>query len=61
MAPEGVSIHAARIPLGVYAPGGAIDHPVTSNVALAFSEPPHVDDAAELLAAAPLPARGDDH
>jgi len=41
MAPAGVSIHAARVPF--------VD-------ARAFAQPPHVDTAAELLAAAPLHA-----
>jgi maleate isomerase len=56
MAPEGVSIHAARIPLGVYVPGGAIDRTIGSDAAHAFAEPPLVDNATELLAAAPLHA-----
>src|SRR5437660_10121543 len=56
MAPQGVSIHVARVPLGVYVPGGAIDRPIAGDAASAFAEPPLVDDAAELLAAAPLNA-----
>jgi maleate isomerase len=56
MAPEGVSIHAARVPLGVYGLGGATDQSVARDAAYAFAEPPLVDDAAELLAAAPLHA-----
>jgi maleate isomerase len=58
MAPEGVSIHAARVPLGVYAPGGAgaMDRIIARDAVCAFAEPPLVDDAAELLAAAPLHA-----
>lgn len=54
LAPEGVSIHAARVPLGVTGPGGEIIPQVGPDVARAFAEPPHVDDAAALLAAAPL-------
>src|SRR4051794_1368929 len=50
MAPAGVSIHAARIPLRVLAPGEA------QHTASAYAEPPWADDAAELLAAAPLQA-----
>jgi maleate isomerase len=50
MAPDGVSIHAARIPLRVVAPGEA------TQTASAYAEPPWADDAAELLAAAPLQA-----
>jgi len=56
MAPDGVSIHAARVPLGAYAPGGAIERPIAGDAARAFAEPPLVDDAADLLAAAPLQA-----
>lgn len=50
MAPEGVTIHATRVPSGVM-PGAPIDR-----LARAFAEPPAIDDAAELLAAAPLHA-----
>jgi maleate isomerase len=59
MAPDGVSVHAARVPLGVYAPGaarGAMDRVIAHDAVRAFAEPPLVDDAAELLAAAPLHA-----
>jgi len=56
MAPDGVSIHAARIPLGVYRPGGEMDRTIAHDPVRAFAEPPLVDDAAELLAAAPLHA-----
>jgi maleate isomerase len=45
MAPPGVSIYAARVP---------VDARVVD--ARAFAQPPHVDTAAELLAAAPLHA-----
>jgi maleate isomerase len=59
MAPEGVSIHAARVPLGVYASGaahGTMDRVIAHDAVRAFAEPPLVDDATELLAAAPLHA-----
>lgn len=56
MAPEGVSIHAARVPFAVMAPGGAMDPTIALASTRAFADPPHVDDAAELLAAAPLQA-----
>ena len=56
MAPDGVSIHATRVPLGVYAPGGGHDRIIAHVFARAFAEPPFIDDAAELLAAAPLHA-----
>ncbi len=56
MAPHGVSIHAARVPLGMIGPRGAISPTVGPDTALAFAAPPLIDDAAELLAAAPLHA-----
>lgn len=56
MAPDGVSIHATRVPLGVYAPGGKMDQKIADDPVRAFAEPPLVDDAADLLAAAPLHA-----
>jgi maleate isomerase len=54
MAPDDVSIHAARVPLGVYSPGGEMDPTIAHDPVRAFADPPFVDDAAELLAAAPL-------
>ena len=51
MAPEGVSIHAARVPLGMIGPGGEIVAHVDADIARAFSEPPALDDAAALLSA----------
>jgi maleate isomerase len=56
MKPEGVSIHAARIPLGAYKPGGVMDPTIADDPVRAFADPPLVDDAAELLASAPLHA-----
>jgi len=50
MAPDGVSIHAARIPLQLTSPGAATDS------AGAYAAGPGVDEAAALLAAAPLHA-----
>ena len=53
MAPEGVPIHAARVPLGVYAPsGGKMDRTIGHGAVRAFADPPLVDEAAGLLAAA---------
>lgn len=52
MAPEGVSLHAARVPLGWRGPRDLA--PIGFDVVRAFAEPPHVDAAAELLAEAPL-------
>jgi maleate isomerase len=56
MAPPGIVIHAARVPFGAMAAGGAMDPTIPLAPVKAFAEPPHVDDAAELLAAAPLNA-----
>src|SRR5919199_1916422 len=56
MAPAGVGIHGARVPFGAMAPGGAMDPTIPLAPVRAFAEPPHLDDAAELLAAAPLDA-----
>jgi maleate isomerase len=58
MAPAGVSIHAARVPLGVMRAGGLMDPTIALEPVRAFADPPLVDDAAELLAAAPLHAIG---
>jgi len=58
MAPEDVVIHAARVPFGAMAPGGAMDPTIPLAPVRAFADPPFVDEAAELLAAAPLAAIG---
>src|SRR5918995_90392 len=56
MAPPGVAIHAARVPFGAMAAGGVMDPTIPLAPVRAFAEPPHLDNAAELLAAAPLNA-----
>src|SRR5258708_33228814 len=56
MAPDGISIHAARIPFGAYRPGGTMDPTIADDRVRAFADPPLVDEAAELLASAPLHA-----
>ncbi len=56
MAPDGISIHAARVPFGAYKPGGTMDRTIGDDPVRAFADPPLVDDAAELLASAPLHA-----
>jgi maleate isomerase len=56
MAPPGVAIHATRVPFGAMAAGGTMDPTIPLAPVRAFAEPPHLDDAAELLAAAPLKA-----
>ncbi|MCA9864806.1 MAG: hypothetical protein KC432_17345 [Thermomicrobiales bacterium] len=58
MAPPEVSIHATRVPLGVMRAGGLMDPTIATDPAGAFVDPPLIDDAAELLAAAPLHAIG---
>ena len=55
MAPEGVSIHAARVPLAL-SPSGLNANSFAIERARAFAEPPQVDEAAESLGAAPLSA-----
>ena len=52
MAPQGVSIHTARVPLGWR--GTTEPALIGFDAVRAFAEPPHLDTAAELLAAAPL-------
>ncbi|MGW8780641.1 maleate cis-trans isomerase family protein [Streptomyces sp. NPDC055796] len=54
MAPADIGVHAARVPFGAMRPGGAMDPTIPLAPVRAFAEPPHVDDAAELLAAAPV-------
>ena len=51
LAPEGVSVHAARVPLGMVGPDGEIVSSIGPEVARAFSEPPHVDNAVSSLVA----------
>lgn len=56
LAPDGISIHAARIPFGGYSPGGSMDPTIANDPVRAFADPPAADDAAEMLAMAPLHA-----
>jgi maleate isomerase len=56
MAPPGVAIHATRVPFGAMAAEGVMDPTIPLAPVRAFAEPPHLDDAAKLLAAAPLKA-----
>lgn len=56
MARNGVSIHAARVHFGAYQPDGTMGSTMADDPARALADPPLVDDAAELLAAAPLHA-----
>jgi maleate isomerase len=54
MAPPGVRIHATRVPFGAMRSGGGMDPTISLEPVRRFAEPPELDDAAELLAAAPL-------
>jgi maleate isomerase len=56
MAPATVGIHATRVPFGAMRVGGGMDPTIPLAPVGSFSEPPHVDAAAELLAAAPVHA-----
>jgi maleate isomerase len=58
MAPSDVVIHASRALFGGMAAGGSMDPTIALGPVSAFAEPPHVDDAVELLAAAPVSAVG---
>lgn len=58
MAPDDVVIHGARVPFGAMAAGGTMDPTISHEPVRSFAEPPFVDDAAELLAAAPINAIG---
>lgn len=52
LAPTDISIHVARVPLGWR--GGPEAAPIGLDAVRAFADPPYVDDAVEMLAAAPL-------
>ena len=54
MAPPHVAIHAARVPFGAMGKGGAMDPTIPLAPVRAFAEPPAVDAATAVLAAAPL-------
>ncbi len=58
MAPEGVVIHSARVPFGAMGSGGTMDPTIPLAPVRALAEPPGVDDAVELLGAAPIGAIG---
>jgi maleate isomerase len=58
MAPDDVIIHATRVPFDAMTAGGTMDPTISLEPVRAFAEPPFVDDAAELLAAAPIAAIG---
>lgn len=56
MAPPEVGLHTARVPFGAMGQGGAMDPTIPLAPVRAFAEPPGVDEAAALLAAAPVAA-----
>ncbi|MEU4195339.1 maleate cis-trans isomerase [Kribbella sp. NPDC026611] len=58
MAPEGVRVHATRVPFGAMAMGGQMDPTIPLAPVRAFVEPPAIDEATALLAAAPVQAIG---
>lgn len=58
MAPRDIAIHAARVPFGAMASGGAMDPTIPLAPVRAFVEPPHIDEAVDRLAAAPVTAIG---
>jgi maleate isomerase len=58
MAPEGIRIHAARVPFRAMAAGGAMDPTIPLGPVEAFIQPPQIDEAVSLLAAAPVSAIG---
>ncbi|MEV7145781.1 maleate cis-trans isomerase [Streptomyces sp. NPDC093084] len=56
IAPEDVFVHGSRVHFGAMRAGGEMDPKIPHDPVRAFVEPPHIDDAVELLAAAPLDA-----
>lgn len=56
MAPAGVRIHGARVLFTAMGSGGVMDPTIPHAPVRAFAEPPQIDDAAELIAAAPVDA-----
>lgn len=54
MKPEGVSIHIARVPLTVRGATGDLDEPVAFAAIREFGASPKLEEAAEMLAGAPL-------
>ncbi|MFI9008171.1 AMP-binding protein [Actinosynnema sp. NPDC053489] len=54
LAPRDVVVHGSRVHFGAMRAGGVMDPKIPHAPVRAFVEPPHVDTAVELLAAAPL-------
>lgn len=58
MAPDGVSIHAARVPFAAMGAGGAMDPTIPHGPVLAIVAPGAIDEATALLAQAPVQVIG---
>jgi maleate isomerase len=56
IAPRGVRIYGARVLFTAMGSGGVMDSTIPHAPVRAFAEPPHIDEAAELIAAAPVNA-----
>ena len=54
MVPSTVTVHAARVPFAAMRPGGDMNPTIAMQAVAAFAEPPGVDSAVQLLAAAPV-------
>jgi maleate isomerase len=58
MLPPGVGLHSARMHFAAMRAGGLMDPTIPHGPVRSFTDPPYADDAAEMLAAAPLDAIG---
>ena len=56
MAPHGVRIYGSRVLFTAMGSGGVMDPTIPHAPVRAFAEPPHIDEAAELIGAAPVNA-----
>lgn len=54
LVPEDVFVHGSRVHFGAMRAGGEMDPKIPHDPVRAFVEPPHIDNAVELLAASPL-------
>src|SRR5687767_12390753 len=58
MAGHAIGIHSSRVPFGAMAPGGGMDPTIPLAPVRAFAESPSLDEAVELLSAAPIDVIG---
>ncbi|MER7179421.1 maleate cis-trans isomerase [Streptomyces hyaluromycini] len=58
MLPRGVGLHAARMHFAAMRAGGLMDPTIPHGPVRSFTDPPFADQAAEMLAAAPIDAIG---